>query len=94
MVAAINVEMLRYERKMRRAHQMLAHLRTECYPVYSQSVLGRSFWPAHSADLTVTDQELRIDEAKRRVGYLRKMEPVPTLNIQDLLDRSSNERQE
>ena len=91
-VATINVEMLRYERKMRRAHQMLAHLRTECYPVYRGSVLGRSPWPPHPADVTVTDQELRIDEAKREVGYLGEKECVPTPNIQDLLDRSSKER--
>ena len=85
--------MLRYERKMRRAHQMLAHLRTECYPVYRRSVLGRSSLPVNAEDLTVTHQELRIDEAKRRVGYLGKTEQGPTPNIQDLLDGSSNERQ-
>src|SRR5262245_43800595 len=30
-VAPINIDMLRYERKTRRAHQMLAHLRSESY---------------------------------------------------------------
>jgi hypothetical protein len=69
-VAAINVEMLRYERKIRRAHQMLAHLRTECYPLYRQSFLRGMREPGELEDLTVTEQELRIDDAKRRMGYL------------------------
>ena len=91
-VAAINVEMLRYERKIRRAHQMLAHLRTECYPLYRQSFLRGMRGPGELEDLTVTEQELRIDDAKRRMGYLGGGERAPTPNIQDLLDASSDER--
>ena len=91
-VAAINVEMLRYERKIRRAHQMMAHLRTECYPLYRRSFLGGLLGPGQLEDLTVTEQELRIDEAKRRMGYLGGGERAITPNIQDLLDASSEER--
>jgi predicted amidohydrolase len=34
-VAPIDISALRHEREMRRGHHMLAHLRTEAYPVYS-----------------------------------------------------------
>jgi len=90
-VAPINVEMLRYERKMRRAHQMIAHLRTECYPMYRRSFLSGLSDPGWPQDLSVTDQELRIDRAKRRMGYLGEEENAPTPNIQELLDKSSDE---
>jgi predicted amidohydrolase len=35
-VAPIDISALRHERATRRGHQMLAHLRTEAYPVYSR----------------------------------------------------------
>ena len=91
-VAPINVEMLRYERKMRRAHQMIAHLRTECYPMYRRSFLSGLPEPARAQDLSVTGHELRIDQAKRRMGYLGEDESAPTPNIQDLLDKSGDEQ--
>ena len=91
-VAAINVEMLRYERKMRRAHQMMAHLRTECYPMYRRSFLSGLPGAGQAEDRTVSQQELRIDDAKRKMGYLGGEERAPTPNIQDLLDASSDER--
>jgi len=83
--AAINIDMLRQERKARRAHQMLAHLRAECYPMYRES-----FFPAgtltHQDNVTVTDLERQIDSAKRKVGYLGPKESSTVENIQDLLD--------
>jgi hypothetical protein len=91
-VAAINVEMLRYERKIRRAHQMMAHLRTECYPLYRESFLTGLPGSGQPGDCTITTQELRIDAAKRRIGYLGEKEIAPTPNIQNLLDASGNER--
>jgi hypothetical protein len=90
-VAAIDIEMLRHERRMRRAHQTLAHLRTECYPMYRGRFLSRLTGTGQPRDLTVTDQEQRIDEAKRRMGYLAERECAPTPNIQELLDRSGDE---
>ena len=90
-VAAINVEMLRYERKIRRAHQMMAHLRTECYPLYRRSFLDGLRLPRELEDVTISEQELRIDGAKRRMRYLGAGERSPTPNIQDLLDASSDE---
>jgi len=90
-VAPVNIDMLRHERKTRRAHQMMAHLRTECYPMYR-----RTFYPpgTHSSqkDVTVTDQERRIDVSKRRIGYLAKDEPSSGNNLQELLDRNRKKK--
>lgn len=85
-VAPIDIEMLRHERRTRRAHQMIAHLRTESYPMYRQSFFqGLGCQPG---DLTVTDQERRIDAAKRNVKYLAREEPGAVSGIQTLLDAS------
>jgi predicted amidohydrolase len=86
-VAAINLEMLRAERKIRRAHQMMAHLRTECYPLYRRTFLS-GLNVRELQDLSVSDLEQRIDEAKRAIGYLGREERAPTPNIQQLLKTS------
>ena len=66
-VAPIDISALRHERATRQGHQMLAHLRTEAYPVYRE----RRYPPAledgvkagtHSYERNVT----LIEEAKRR----------------------------
>jgi len=86
-VAPLDIGMLRYERKTRRAHQTLAQLRTECYPVYRQSI-----YPAgtltREEDVCVTQLEQQIDAAKRRVGYLAPGESSPGRDIQELLNRA------
>ncbi len=86
-VAPIDVEMLRHERRTRRAHQMLAHLRTEAYSLYRQS-----YYPPGSfgdkEDVTVSDIEKQIDAAKRRVSYLEEGESTPSVDIQTLIDRA------
>ena len=89
-VAAINLEMLRAERKIRRAHQMMAHLRTECYPLYRRTFLS-GLNVRELQDLSVSDLEQRIDEAKRAIGYLGREERAPTPNIQQLLKTSGED---
>ena len=89
-VAAINLEMLRAERKIRRAHQMMAHLRTECYPLYRRTFLS-GLNVRELQDLNVSDLEQRIDEAKRAIGYLGRKERAPTPNIQQLLKTSGED---
>jgi hypothetical protein len=83
-VAAIDIGALRHERATRRAHQMLAHLRTECYPMYQ-----RSFYPSgtltRAENVSVSVLEGQIDKAKREVGYLSSDEPAPGKGIQELL---------
>ena len=67
-VAAIDIGALRHERATRRGHQNLAHLRTECYPLYRQGMYpaGRG---ADREKLSVEGNEEAIAEAKRKLGY-------------------------
>src|SRR5262249_6918463 len=66
-VAPIDVSALRHERRTRRGHHMLAHLRTEAYPVYAQ----HRYPPLNAAaangrhPLSYDSTVGTIDEAKR-----------------------------
>jgi len=71
-VAPIDISALRHERDTRRGHHMLAHLRTEAYPVY-----GRHIYPPHdtkATELSYEENNRRIDEAKRSVSSVRKID--------------------
>ena len=63
-VAPIDISALRHERATRRGHHMLAHLRTEAYPVYQQHqyppLAGRS---TTGRSLSYERNNLLIDEA-------------------------------
>ena len=61
-VAPIDISALRHERETRRGHHMLAHLRTEAYPVYSKAM-----YPAAGSALSYEANNERIDRAKARV---------------------------
>jgi formamidase len=66
-VATIDIDALRHERATRRGHHMLAHLRTEAYPVYRE----RRYPPEAPASVPALSYEenLRlIDEAKKRLA--------------------------
>jgi hypothetical protein len=75
-VAPIDVTALRHERRTRRGHDMLSHLRTEAYPVYERHryppALGGV--PALSYDRNV---EL-IDAAKRQLESDRLDRTLPS----------------
>ncbi len=58
-VAPIDITALRHERRTRQGHQMLAHLRTEAYPMYH-----RSFYGPRPGDTT---QPIDIEENNRRI---------------------------
>jgi predicted amidohydrolase len=62
-VAAIDITALRHEREARRGHSMLAHLRTEAYPVYSK----HGYPPAGAAGgpLSYERNNELIDQAKK-----------------------------
>jgi predicted amidohydrolase len=63
-VAPIDVTALRHERAVRRGHHMLAHLRTEAYPVYRSP----GYPPAGiAAPLSYEVNNARIDASKRRL---------------------------
>jgi formamidase len=69
-VAPLDVAALRHERAVRKGHQTLAHLRTECYPMY-----GRGLYPAgrgeRPEDLAVAPIADAIESAKAVLGYIR-----------------------
>jgi formamidase len=65
-VAPIDITALRHERAVRRGHHMLAHLRTEAYPVYRRRLFPPEDTPA-AADLSYEGNNARIDAAKRKL---------------------------
>ena len=67
-VAPIDISALRHERAVRKGHQTLAHLRTECFPMYRQTMFpaGRAAEPDNLAVEATTEAGERI---KDRLGY-------------------------
>ena len=64
-VAPIDVTALRHERKTRRGHHMLSHLRTEAYPVYAR----HQYPPAGGTGVSSYDRNVElIDRAKRQLA--------------------------
>lgn len=64
-VAPIDIDMLRYERKVRKGHQMIAHLRTEAYPMYQKSFFPKGLW-TDEENLTVEKVNEAIEKAKAK----------------------------
>ena len=62
-VAPIDITALRHERDTRQGHQMLAHLRTEAYPMYRE----HAYPPAASSELSYERNVELIERAKARV---------------------------
>jgi predicted amidohydrolase len=69
-VAPVDISALRHERAARRGHHMLAHLRTEAYPLYREHVYPpRGDGGAEAGDaLSYEENNRLIDESKRRLG--------------------------
>src|SRR5262249_49947352 len=72
-VAPIDISALRHERATRRGHDMLAHLRTEAYPVYSSHAYPPRL-AGKAAGLSYEGNLRLIEEAKRR-GEARRPRP-------------------
>jgi predicted amidohydrolase len=66
-VAPIDVSALRHERAVRTGHHMLAHLRTEAYPVYRRSLFPPGRW-SHEPGFDVEANRRLIEETKKLVG--------------------------
>jgi predicted amidohydrolase len=64
-VAPIDVSALRHERQTRSGHHMLAHLRTEAYPVYREAGYPARHAPA--AALSYEENVARTERAKERL---------------------------
>jgi formamidase len=66
-VASIDVSALRHERATRQGHQMLAHLRTEAYPVYRESRYPPALEDGPAPGVLSYERNVTlIEEAKRR----------------------------
>lgn len=65
-VAPIDITALRHERRTRMGHHMLAHLRTEAYPVYRRTFFAPGQWTEESnLDTDKTSRAIRA--AKERI---------------------------
>jgi hypothetical protein len=62
-VAPIDVTALRHERATRQGHHMLAHLRTEAYPVYQ----SHQYPPASGGQLSFARNLELIETSKRQL---------------------------
>ncbi|HYE16532.1 MAG TPA: hypothetical protein VD968_18990 [Pyrinomonadaceae bacterium] len=67
-VAPVDISALRHERAARRGHHMLAHLRTEAYPVYRRHTYPPRLDGTPDAPHSYERNNLLIDEAKRGLG--------------------------
>lgn len=68
-VGPVDVEMVRHERSTRIGHQMIAHLRSEAHaPLYRRCFFKGGTFQGRE-DLSYTDNEGRVREAKDRLGY-------------------------
>lgn len=65
-VAPIDIGALRHERSTRRGHHMLAHLRTEAYPVYRKPCFPPGQWTGER-NLDIDKTGKAIDAAKKRL---------------------------
>jgi formamidase len=63
-VAPIDITALRHERATRRGHHMLAHLRTEAYPVYASP----QYPPTRGGELSYEHNVALIESAKRALN--------------------------
>ena len=66
-VAPVDISALRHERAVRRGHHMLAHLRTEAYPVYGAHIYPPKL-EGSNATLSYEGNNELIDESKRRLS--------------------------
>jgi hypothetical protein len=68
-VAPLDISALRHERSARKGHHMLAHLRTEAYPVYRERRYPPPLEDGAKPGQLSYERNLRlIEEAKRRMG--------------------------
>ena len=69
-VAPVDISALRHERAVRRGHHMLAHLRTEAYPVYAEH--GYPPPESHESntplEISYERNNRLIDESKQRIA--------------------------
>ncbi len=67
-VAPVDISALRHERQTRRGHHMLAHLRTDAYPVYKRSIYPPAEVKGSEEPLSFELNNRLIDESKSRLS--------------------------
>lgn len=72
-VAPIDITALRHEREVRLGHQMIAHLRSEAYPMY-----GRSYYPPGGASEAPLSVDGNIDRIQRAKSETTRRNPPST----------------
>jgi len=76
-VAPIDIAAVRHERDVRRGHHMLAHLRTEAYPLYREHIYPpRAPRTDATRSLSYEENTRLIDEAKKRLETPKNVEPA------------------
>jgi len=65
-VAEVDIDALRHDRSVRQGHLPLAHLRTELYSVYRQSMYPRA---GADEELSIERNRGLIEQAKQKLGY-------------------------
>jgi predicted amidohydrolase len=68
-VAPIDVSALRHERSIRRGHSLLAHLRTEAYPVYQKHFYPPQLEENGEEMLSYEKNNELIDKSKRQIDF-------------------------
>ncbi len=70
-VGPIDLAALRHARETRKSHQMLAHLRTEAYPLYQKSFFPKGESCFAEGRPTIQANETRIREALKKINDRR-----------------------
>jgi predicted amidohydrolase len=70
-VAPVDISALRHERAVRRGHHMLAHLRTEAYPLYATHLYPprQSCQMKTPPEISYEQNNRLIDESKQKLGF-------------------------
>ena len=66
-IAPVDISALRHERATRQGHQMLAHLRTEAYPIYQQHQYPPRMAEEKRAAVDYERNNILIEESKRKL---------------------------
>jgi hypothetical protein len=66
-VAPVDISALRHERSVRTGHSMLAHLRTEAYPVYRQHFYPPALAKPSQEDLSYERNNELIKKSKKLI---------------------------
>jgi formamidase len=69
-IAPVDVSALRHERQSRQGHHMLAHLRTEAYPVYARHAYPPA--PIAPGEASVEANQTLISRAKREASFVEQ----------------------